>query len=718
MALYLRMRMDISPGSATPLGATLGPGGVNFALRSPVATRVEVCLFAPEAPLRELARLTLPRCTEGVWHGHVSGLSAGLLYGFRVHGPWQPALGHRCNPAKLLLDPYARALTGEVQWNDATCGARERADAVSLARDASDSGPFVPRSVIVDPRFDWEGDRPLDTPWAETVIYEAHLRGFSKRHPGVPEALRGTYGGLAHEASIEHLVQLGVSAVELLPIHEMADDSFLVARGLRNYWGYSPLLYFAPAHRYAQSRAPGAAVVEFKQMVKTLHRAGIEVILDVVYNHTCEGHADGPTLCLKGIDNAGYYMLRPDGSYRDVSGCGNSLDPQKPATAQLILESLRYWVEELHVDGFRFDLATTLARTQDGEFAADGGLLRQVADDPVLSRCKLIAEPWDLGPDGYRVGQFPTPMREWNDKYRDTVRRLWRGVETRPRELADRLCGSPDVYSARDRSAHASINFVTAHDGFTLHDLVSYEQKHNEANGEQNRDGSDHNESCNHGIEGESAREDIVQQRAQHQRNLLATLFLSQGVPMLLGGDELDRTQGGNNNAYCQDNETSWLDFQLALHQRALLSFCRELSALRARAPALRQARFLRGERTGSDAGCSFLHADGSPLSASDWEERSVRALCWWLAGSDEPHGSALLVLLNPTDTPTTFTLPLLDSARRWQLALHTCVHGEPQLVQLDGRTTLELSSCMLAVLEPQARSSSSALESAREGQT
>ncbi|MDB4986467.1 MAG: glycogen debranching enzyme [Myxococcaceae bacterium] len=661
------MRIDLSAGLPEPLGATWDPQGVNFALRSEVATRVELCLFATEGPERELARFDLPGHTGTVFHGYVSALPAGLLYGYRVHGPWQPEVGQRCHPSKLLLDPYATAVFGEVVWNEATRGVLPSAQKTSLTLDAHDSGPFVPRGVIMDLSFDWEGDRRPDTPWSRSVIYELHVRGFSKLQPRIPEALRGTYAGLAHPASIEHLRGLGVTAVELLPIHEFVDDAFLCARGLRNYWGYSTLAFFAPAQRYAQSGTPGASVVEFKQMVKALHRAGIEVILDVVYNHTCEGDADGPSLSFKGIDNCGYYVVQPDGRYRDVTGCGNTVSGAKPAAAQLTLDSLHYWVEQMHVDGFRFDLAATLGRDQHGEFDAQGALLRQIREDPVLSRCKLIAEPWDLGPGGYRLGAFPAPMSEWNDKYRDAIRRLWRGVETRASELQNRWFGSPDVYAPTRRGPEASINYVTAHDGFTLHDLVAYEQKHNEDNGEHNRDGSDHNESMNYGVEGETERSELIEQREQHKRNLLASLLLSQGVPMLLAGDELGRTQRGNNNAYCQDNELSWLHWELDARKSELLAFCQQLVRLRHRLPLLQEVRFLEDAAGTEGPRLSCLSADGGRLS--EHGERALPAAFGFLLTGES---SALLVLLNTSAEVRSFALPPCAAGARWQLELDT----------------------------------------------
>ncbi|HEY6876623.1 MAG TPA: glycogen debranching protein GlgX, partial [Polyangiales bacterium] len=570
------MRVELGPGRPEPLGARWDGAGVNFALECAVATRVQLCLFEGEHEHRvELAR------SGSLWHGYVHGLMPGARYGLRVHGPWAPTHGHRCNPHKLLLDPYARALAGEVRWHESLRG--------TDAFDAQDSAPHVPRAVVVDERFDWEGDRPPRTPWRDSVLYELHVRGFSKRNGALPEAVRGTYAGLAHPRSIAHLLRLGVTAVELLPVHAFVDDAFLVERRLSNYWGYSTLAFFAPAQRYARS---DDAVREFKEMVKALHRAGIEVILDVVYNHTCEGNQRGPTLSLKGIDNARYYALeRERHLYRDVTGCGNTVDATR--AKQLIVDSLRYWVREMHVDGFRFDLATALGRNQDGVF--DGALLRELAADPVLAGSKLIAEPWDLGPDGYQLGNFPAPMREWNDKYRDAVRRLWKGEPHH--ELAQRLRGSPDLF----RHGNATLNFVTAHDGFTLRDLVTYARKRNLENGENNRDGAARELSWNCGVEGETGDAEVRALRARQQRNLLATLMLSHGTPMLLAGDELGQTQRGNNNPYCQDGELTWLDWELDEARHELLRFTQRLIRLR--------RRWLRGAHEER-----WLHPDGSEL--------------------------------------------------------------------------------------------------------
>jgi glycogen operon protein len=686
------MRIEVWPGRPWPRGASWDGAGVNFAVYSQAATRVEVCLFDARDPAREIARFDLPENTEFTWHGYVPELEPGALYGIRVHGPWAPGQGHRCNPHKLLVDPYARALSGALRWDPALFGHARDND---LQLDTRDSAPFVPRAVVVDGHFDWQGDRALLTPWRKTILYELHVRGFTKLHPAIPERLRGTYAGLAHPAAIDHLTRLGVTAVELLPVQEFIDDEFLVARGLSNYWGYNPLAYFAPALRYASRTRPGAVVAEFKAMVRALHQAGIEVIVDVVYNHTCEGNQLGPTLSLKGIDNARYYALADDPRYyRDHTGCGNSLCAAQPATLRLITDSLRYWAEELHVDGFRFDLATTLGRNRDGAFQEDAALFQIIEQDPILSRLKLIAEPWDLGADGYRVGRFPSAMREWNGKYRDAIRRFWRGDENLAGEVGYRLSGSADLYQGMRRRPQASINFITAHDGFTLHDLVSYERKHNEANGEGNRDGNDHNDSFNCGVEGETDRADVLQLRERQKRNLLATLFLSQGVPMIVAGDELGRTQRGNNNAYCQDNPLSWLDWSLDERRRRMLAFTRRLIRFRHEQPVLQRLRFFRGEQIWDSQfkDLAWFRPDGSEMTREDWERPFTRAFAFLLgrdavASFDElGHlvvGEAVLVLMNAYWKRLRFVLPRPEPSYTWRLALDTAGRKEPNDTQV-----------------------------------
>src|SRR3989440_592353 len=572
--------LNVWPGQPLPLGAYFDGAGTNFSIFSEVAERVELCLFDDEGVE---TRIQLPERTGSWWHGYLPNVRPGQRYGYRVYGPFRPAEGHRCNPAKLLLDPYAKAIEGQVRWDSAVYG-HEPADP-EKAND-TDSAAFVPRSVVVNPYFDWGNDRPPGTPWHDTVVYEVHVRGFTIGHPGLDPEVRGTYAGLGSPEAIEHLQRLGVTAVELLPVHQFVHDNVLVAKGLRNYWGYNSIGYLAPHNEYSAGGQDGEQVQEFKFMVKTLHEAGIEVILDVVYNHTAEGNQLGPMLSFRGIDNAAYYRLVPEAKryYMDYTGTGNSLNMRHPSVLQLIMDSLRYWVVEMHVDGFRFDLAATLARELHDvdRLSAFFDLIQQ---DPVISGVKLIAEPWDVGEGGYQVGNFPTLWSEWNGKYRDSMRDFWRGQNQSLGEFGYRITGSSDLYEGSGPPPYARINLVHAHDGFTLADLVSYNQKHNEANGEDNRDGTDDNRSWNSGAEGPTDEPDVLALRATQQRNFLATLFLSQGIPMLLGGDEMGRTQGGNNNTYCQDNELSWYDWTLLEGNAGLVEFTRRLTELQAAHP-------------------------------------------------------------------------------------------------------------------------------------
>src|SRR5688500_14822733 len=586
--------MRVWPGAPYPLGATWDGGGVNFALFSEHATAVELCLFdSPDATV-ESVTIPLTEQTDMVWHGYLPDIRPGQLYGYRVHGPHDPAAGHRFNRRKVLLDPYAGVIGREARWHPSLFGYPH--DGSTEDCDQQDSAPYAPLAAVIDASFTWGDDRPPRTPWHETVIYELHVKGFSKLNPQVPEPLRGTYLGLASEAGISHLKALGVTAVELMPVHHHLDEARLWEHGLVNYWGYNTLSYFAPDTRFAMSTAPLDCVREFKTMVRALHAAGLEVILDVVYNHTAEGDHHGPMLSLRGIDNASYYRLQPDNCarYQDFTGCGNTLNMRSPRVLQLIMDSLRYWVLEMHVDGFRFDLASALAREL---HAVDklGAFFDIIHQDPVLSTVKLIAEPWDLGEGGYQVGNFPPRWAEWNGKYRDTLRAFWRGDGGGVSELATRLSGSSDLYAQSGRLPYASINFITSHDGFTMADLVSYERKHNEANLEGNRDGENHNISWNCGVEGPTNDPDINALRRKHRRNLMASLLLSHGVPMLSGGDELGRTQRGNNNPYCQDNEISWTGWQTDDHGAAFLAFVRNLIALRRAQPVLRRRRFFLG---------------------------------------------------------------------------------------------------------------------------
>jgi isoamylase len=679
---------EVWPGKPVPRGARFDGAGVNFSVFSRVATRVEVCLYDPQHPGREIDRFDLPEVHGFNWHGYVPGLEAGTLYGLRVHGPFEPDNGHRCNPNKLLVDPYAKALWGEIDWRAPVLGYKAGDDDLSF--DDRDSAAGMPKSVVVSDAFDWEGDRRLDTPWRKTVIYELHVKGFTRRHPEIPEELRGTYAGLAHPAAIAHLKSLGVTAVELLPVHESADEALLRARYLRNYWGYNTLGFFAPDQRYASRKQPGGQVAEWKSMVKALHAAGIEVILDVVYNHTCEGNHLGPTLSWKGIDNASSYWLMPERRYYlDFTGTGNSLNASNPEVARFIADSLRYWVDEMHVDGFRLDLAATLGRNPAAEFDRDAAIFQIINQDPVLSTVKLIAEPWDVGMGGYQVGNFPAPWREWNGKYRDAVRRYWKGDAHLAGEIGHRLAGSADLYQGERRRPQASINFITSHDGFTLHDLVTYSSKHNEANGEWNKDGADDNQAWNHGVEGETDDPQIIELRERQKRNLLATLLTSQGVPMLVAGDEMGRTQGGNNNAYCQDNEISWLDWNLDGRRRRLLDFTRRLIAFRNNNPVLQRRHFFRGEYLWDSRwkDLAWYGPDGEELSAEDWTEPTLRSLACVLGGDAIPapdergqriFGDSVLILLNAHHESLRFRLPRGAGEGDWLLEFDTSSESAP----------------------------------------
>ena len=682
--------MKVRPGKPYPLGATWDGMGVNFSIFSAHAERVELCLFDGPDATRETMRFPLPERTDFVWHGYLPGVRPEQLYGYRMSGPYDPGAGHRFNPAKVVLDPYAKGIGRTLRWNDAVYGYAVGRPESGLQADGRDSAPFAPLGAVLDPGYEWGHHAPPRTPWHETVIYEVHVKGFSARHPDVPERLRGTYLGLASDAAVRYFTDLGVTAVELLPVHQAASERRLVRAGLTNYWGYNPLAYFAPDVRFATS--PDRAVEEFKTMVRRLHAAGIEVILDVVYNHTAEGARDGPTLSLRGIDNRSYYRLRPDdpAEYVDFTGCGNTLDTGCPRVLQLILDSLRYWVLEMHVDGFRFDLTSALARGGRGncEFDRDGAFLRAIQQDPVLSQVKLIAEPWDLGPGGHQTGNFPAPWTEWNDRYRDTVRRFWRGDAGQVPDLATRLAGSSDLYQGGGRPPAAGINFVTAHDGFTIEDLVSYGNKRNEANGEANRDGAHDNLSWNCGVEGTTSDAEIRALRARQKRNFFATLLLSQGVPMICGGDELGRTQGGNNNAYCQDNETSWFDWKLTPADRELLAFVRRLIRLRRDHPVLRRRRFLRGEstRSGGTEDVTWFGPDGREMTDEAWRRAALRCLGIRLCGDavDETDDRAgrivddtLLALFNADDREAPFTLPAEPGCRApWTLVLDTMASG------------------------------------------
>jgi glycogen operon protein len=662
---------------------------VNFAIFSEHATRVELCLFESADAEVESVTIPLPEQTDMVWHGYLPDVHPGQLYGYRVHGPYAPQRGHRFNHAKLVMDPYAKVVGRAARWHEALFGFRvgSRDD---TQPDGRDSAPYAPLAAVLDPAFTWGDDRPLKTPWHETLIYELHVKGFTELHPQIHEPLRGTYLGLASEPAIRHLTSLGVTAVELMPVHFHNDEWHLVQRGLRNYWGYNTLSYFAPDVRYAIASSPLEAVREFKMMVRALHAAGLEVILDVVYNHTAEGNHLGPTLSLRGIDNSSYYRLQPNDLrfYQDFTGTGNTLNMRSPRVLQLIMDSLRYWVLEMHVDGFRFDLASALAREL---HAVDklGAFFDIIHQDPVLSQVKLIAEPWDLGEGGYQVGNFPTKWTEWNGKYRDAVRRFWRGDPGTVSELATRLAGSSDLYEQSGRRPYASINFVTAHDGFTLTDLVSYNEKHNEANGENNQDGEPHNLSWNCGVEGPTDDKNILALRERQRRNLMATLLMSVGVPMISGGDEMGRTQRGNNNAYCQDSDISWTSWHLAPADKDFLVFTRRLIEIWKKYPVLRRRKFFLGRRIrGADVlDIQWLDPSGDEMTDETWSSPDVRCLGVRLNGDaidavDERGerivGDTLVLLLNGGDEPIPFVLPSTVSFQRWETLVDTTDPWQP----------------------------------------
>ena len=663
------------PGTAYPLGASYDGSGTNFSLFSEVATRVELCFFDDGG---NQTCVNLPEMTGFIWHGYVPNIGPGQRYGFRVHGPWEPQAGNRCNPAKLLLDPYGKAVDGNVQWNEAVFG--HFFDNPDGKNDA-DSAAFMPKSVITSPYFDWGADRYPRRPWHETIIYEVHVRGFTQRHPEVPEHLRGTYAGLAHPSAIHHLKTLGITAVELLPVHQFIHDSLLLQRGLRNYWGYNSISYLAAHNEYSSGGQTGQQVQEFRQMVKTLHEEGIEVILDVVYNHTAEGNHLGPMLSMRGIDNGAYYRLMPDDPryYMDYTGTGNSLNMRHPHVLQLIMDSLRYWHLEMHVDGFRFDLASTLARELHDvdRLSAFFDIIQQ---DPVLSQVKLIAEPWDVGEGGYQVGNFPPLWSEWNGQYRDSVRDYWRGTDQTLGEFANRLTGSSDLYAETGRRPYASINFITAHDGFTLRDLVSYNDKHNEANGENNADGANDNRSWNCGQEGPSEDDAINRLRARQQRNFLATLVLSVGVPMICGGDEIGRTQHGNNNAYCQDNEVSWFDWSTIDDE--LFAFVTRLVEFRRSHPAFQRRRWFYGRplRGAEVSDIGWFKPDGVQMTDDDWQGGFARSIGVFFSGHGIPPGprgedvvdDSFFLLFNAHYEAMPFKLPTGPWGKRWEPVIDT----------------------------------------------
>ena len=666
-------------GSAQAHGAIWDGKGTNFTLFSAHATRVEVCLF-DSGGQTEIERLTLPEYTDQIWHGYIPDVYPGSVYAFRVHGPYAPLEGHRFNPNKLVLDPYARAHIGELKWGPEVFGYTLGDDEADLSFDERDSAAFVPKCVVVDPNFDWQGQpRTRSVPWDHTIVYEAHVKGFTRLHPRVPDHQKGTYAGLGVKEVVDYVKSLGVTSIELLPVHTFINDSHLLEQGLTNYWGYNSIGFFAPDPRYAS--APEQCLREFKEMVSRFHDAGLEVILDVVYNHTAEGNERGPTLSFKGIDNASYYRLIPDQKrfYINDTGTGNTLNVSHPNVIEMVTDSLRYWVNELHVDGFRFDLGTILAREQNG-FDNQSGFLKACHQDPVLRTVKLIAEPWDCGPGGYQVGAFPPGWAEWNDRYRDTVRDYWKG-EASASVMAQRLCASADVFNHYGRRPWACVNFVTAHDGFTLNDVVTYNDKHNEANGEDNKDGTNDNHSWNCGIEGPTDDPAINALRDRQIRNMLATLLLSQGTPMLLGGDEFARTQRGNNNAYCQDDDISWLDWNGSNRGRSLTEFLKTLCALRRKYPILRRNRFLTGDYDEEleIKDVTWINASGAEMTGEDWGDERMKCFGMLMDGRARPSGvrqrgteATLLMVLNAHHDLVEFTLPQYPGAESWTSLIDT----------------------------------------------
>ncbi|MDT5204664.1 MAG: isoamylase [Mycobacterium sp.] len=703
------VRIEQWPGKAYPLGATYDGSGTNFAVFSEVAEKVELCLFDADGTE---SKVTLNDVDGFVWHGFLPAIEPGQRYGYRIHGPYDPANGLRCNSNKLLLDPYAKAIDGSFEWHQALFSYNfDDPD----SRNDDDSAPHMPKSVVINPYFDWGNDRPPDHEYADTVIYETHVKGLTELHPDIPERMRGTYAGIAHPAIIEHLKNLGVTAIELMPVHHFANDSTLVEKGLSNYWGYNTIGFFAPDFKYTSSSTPGGQVQEFKTMVRALHDEGIEVILDVVYNHTAEGNHLGPTLSMRGIDNAAYYRLVDDDRqyYMDYTGTGNSLNVGHPHALQLIMDSLRYWVTEMHVDGFRFDLAATLAR-EFYDVDRLSAFFELVQQDPTVSQVKLIAEPWDVGPGGYQVGNFPPQWTEWNGKFRDTVRDYWRGEAATLGEFASRLTGSADLYEHTARRPVASINFVTAHDGFTLRDLVSYNEKHNEANGEDNNDGESNNQSWNCGVEGPTDDPGVNELRSRQQRNFLATTLLSQGVPMISHGDEIGRTQNGNNNGYCQDNEITWVHWDKA--DTELLEFAQAVSALRAAHPVFRRRRFFQGvpvRRRGTEGlpDISWFRPDGSEMSDEDWDSGFGKSVAVYLNGLGIPDLDArgqrvtddsFFLCFNAHHEDIEFTLPPKEFGQTWLPVIDTAsstVPEEPQptsageTVRVAGRATVVLQA-------------------------
>jgi glycogen operon protein len=709
------MRKKIYPGKAFPLGATWDGEGVNFAIFSENASSVELCLFSAEQDEAPKYCVPLPERTSSIWHGYIPGLKPGQLYGYRVHGPYEPGNGHRFNPSKLLIDPYAKAIAGTIEWNDALFGYEIGHPDADLSYNDVDSAPFVPKSVVIDHSFDWEGEKPLDIPYHKTIIYETHVKGFTQMHPDIPAHIRGTYAGMAHPVVIDYLKSLGITAVEFMPVHQFVNDRPLKERGLSNYWGYNTIGFFAPDARYAATGVRGEQVIEFKNLVKALHKAGIEVILDVVYNHTAEGNHMGPTLSFKGIDNASYYRLCDDKRhYFDYTGTGNTLNANLPNVLRLMMDSLRYWIVYMHVDGFRFDLAATLARElhEVDRLSAFFDIIHQ---DPVISQVKLIAEPWDLGEGGYQVGKFPAEWAEWNGKYRDCIRDYWRGADSVLGEFALRFTGSPDLYAGDYRRPTASINFITAHDGFTLHDLVSYNEKHNEKNGEDNQDGESHNRSWNCGVEGPTDDPNIIALRQQQKRNFLTTLLLSQGVPMILAGDECSRTQKGNNNAYCQDNEISWMNWKQA--DKQMIEFTKHLIAFVHRHPIFNRRRWFQGLpiRGAGVRDITWFLPDGKEMNDEHWNETFAKSLAIFLYGrgihspgskGEQIVDDSFYIIFNAHYEALDYKLPAAKYGKDWIKVLDTidykiCEEEGPEfkpgsIVRAEGRSITVLKHKLL----------------------
>ncbi len=702
--------MKLYPGQPYPLGATWDKKGVNFALFTEHATSVELCLFDSEKDQKEKHRIRLTEHTHQVWHCYIPDLNPGQLYGYRVGGPYEPQNGHRFNPNKLLIDPYAKAVAGIIRWDDSLFGYDVNSEEKDLSFSESDSAPFIPKSVVIDESFDWEGVEAPKTAYHHTIIYEAHVKGLTKQLDGIPDNIRGTYSGIAHEMTINYLKELGITAIELMPVHHFVSDRHLQEKGLNNYWGYNSIGFFAPDARYSSKGVRGEQVIEFKEMVKALHKAGIEVILDVVYNHTAEGNELGPTLSFKGIDNASYYRLVDDDKryYNDYTGTGNTLNANLPSVLRLMMDSLRYWVTEMHVDGFRFDLASTLARELH-EVDRLSSFFDIIHQDPIISQVKLIAEPWDVGEGGYQVGNFPPGWGEWTGKYRDCVRDYWRGADSMLGEFAQRFTGSPDLYAGNNRKPSVSVNFITAHDGFTLNDLVAYNEKHNEANGEDNNDGENHNRAWNCGAEGDTDDQNIIRLRNRQKRNLLTTLFLSQGIPMLLAGDEFGRTQKGNNNAYCQDNEISWIDWKSS--DNNLLAFTQKLIGLRKSHPVFCRRKWFQGMAvTGKGLeDIAWFLPEGSEMNDDHWQHDFAKSLGVYLNGKGihTVHGDgttvvddSFYIIFNAHHEPLEFKLPPAKYGKEWTLVLNTATDDVNDRLKFAPETSIVAEARSMIVLK------------------